>query len=299
MTDCFFTNLENITISHLREARKSIRAAVAWINFRHYGAVFDELLNRGVKVKILLNNDATNQRYLNDIRCLNSRGARIRLVNFEGIMHHKFCVIDEQLCMFGSFNWTANANARNTEDLNICNDNNVVYNYLLEFKALWNLSKDDIRLLAKPACCPECGRPIVNILFMQQEGDYQTRIDVLQQCGCSQRNVHTDYYDISVYNNYIGLIERFDSDIEAMQESGDVISYQQLIAQQDFFVANYLSGVRSNRMGMPIIHAVVVKEWEWFDKHDGEWIYRVIWKERGTEAYIGDAYEIFDGDSLP
>ena len=97
MTECFFTNLENIAISNLKEARKSIRAAVAWINFRHYGDVFDELLDKNVKIKILLNNDGINQRYMEDIQYLNSRGAEIRLVNFSGIMHHKFCVIDKKL----------------------------------------------------------------------------------------------------------------------------------------------------------------------------------------------------------
>ena len=136
MTECFFTNLENIAISNLKEARKSIRAAVAWINFRHYGDVFDELLDKNVKIKILLNNDGINQRYMEDIQYLNSRGAEIRLVNFSGIMHHKFCVIDKKLCMFGSFNWTESANVRNVEDLNLCDDYNVVAKYLLEFKAL-------------------------------------------------------------------------------------------------------------------------------------------------------------------
>lgn len=58
-------------------------------------------------------------------------------------------------------------------------------------------------------------------------------------------------------------------------------------------VANYLSLVRHNRMGMPIIHAVGVKTWKWFDKHEGEYIYRIIWKERGTSTYIRDEYEIF------
>ena len=96
-----------------------------------------------------------------------------------------------------------------------------------------------------------------------------------------------------MYNNYLRTIQQFDEDIIAVQHSGDEISYHQLIAQQDFVVANYLSLVRHNRMGMPIIHAVGVKTWKWFDKHEGEYIYRIIWKERGTSTYIRDEYEIF------
>lgn len=292
MISCYFTNLENIAICELGKAQKSIKAAVAWINFNHYGYVLEELLNRGVKIKILLNNDAINQRYISYIQYLNSLGADIRLVSFAGIMHHKFCIIDKHTCMFGSFNWTQSANIKNIEDLNICDDIVFVNNYLHEFKAIWNLSRKDIQLLTNPICCSTCGSPIVNILFMEPEGDYQTQITVIQQCACSQKIVYTEYYDACVYNNLEAAIHQFEDDIEAVYQSGDEVSYHQLVAQQDFVVSNYLSLVRANRMGMPIIHAVGVKVWKWFDKHDGEFIYKIIWKERGTSSYIQNEYEI-------
>ena len=207
-------------------------------------------------------------------------------------MYHKFCIIDERICLFGSFNWTQSANIRNIEDLNICDEVSLVKNYLLEFKALWDLSKTDIRLLRNPQHCEICKQPIINILFMEQEGYNETKIDVMQQCGCGQRTVYTDLYDISVYNNYLVAVETFDDDIAMAQQSGDEILYYQLMAQQDFVIANYLSLVRQNRMGFPIIHAVGVKAWGWYDKHDGEYVYKIIWKERGTEQYVENEYSI-------
>lgn len=48
---------------------------MAWINFSIYGELLKELLDRNVKIKILLNNDGINQRYLNDIQYLNNIGA--------------------------------------------------------------------------------------------------------------------------------------------------------------------------------------------------------------------------------
>lgn len=292
MIRCYFTNLEDVAISELKKAKKSIKAAVAWINFSIYGELLKELLDRNIKIKILLNNDGVNQRYLNDIQYLNSIGANIRLVNFTGIMHHKFCIIDKQICMFGSFNWAQNANIRNIEDLNICDEPSFVNNYLLEFKALWDLSKTDIRLLRNPQRCEVCQNPIINILFMEQEGYNETKIDVMQQCECGQRIVYTDFYDISVYNNYLAAVDKFDDDIAMAQQSGDEILYYQLVAQQDFVIANYLSIVRANRMGLPIIHAVGVKSWEWYNKHEGDFVYKIIWKERGTEQYVEDEYQI-------
>ena len=198
MIRCFFTNLENVAVCEIKRAEKSIKAAVAWINFDIYGPIFEELLSRNLKIEILLNDDIINQRYSNYITYLISKGANIRTVNFAGIMHHKFCVIDDSRCMFGSFNWTQNANVRNIEDLNICKEVTFVNSYLLEFKALWNLSKSDINLLRHPRCCNICKYPIINILLMESYGDFQTKVEVLQQCNCQSEKVYTDFYDVSI-----------------------------------------------------------------------------------------------------
>lgn len=34
---------------------------------------------------------------------------------------------------------------------------------------------------------------------MEEEGYYQTKIEIMQQCQCKQHIVFTDYFDISVY----------------------------------------------------------------------------------------------------
>lgn len=170
----------------------------------------------------------------------------------------------------------------------------MVYNYLLEFKALWELSKFHIKSLRNPMKCVTCVLPLLNIMFMEQEGYYQTKIDVIQQCSCGQHTIYTDYFDASVYNNYLGAIEQFDDSIEDAQQSGNEIFYNQLVSQQDFTICSYLATVRNNRMGCPIIHAVGVKAWRNFYKDDGEWYYKIIWKERGTESYIEDQYAIME-----
>ena len=61
-----------------------------------------------------------------------------------GIMHNKFCVIDNQIVISGSYNWTDNAELKNAENINITeNDNELATNYSLEFKKLWNLDNKE------------------------------------------------------------------------------------------------------------------------------------------------------------
>jgi len=292
MIEAYFVNLENITKTYLLNAKKSIKAAIAWINFNIYGSIFEELIKQGVKIEIILHDDFINQRYIDYIDVLNQKGADIRLVRFAGTMHHKFCVIDDSICLFGSFNWTQNANTRNMEDLNICNDWNFIFSYLSEFNALCNLNKSDIKLINSPEICSECQSPIVNILFVEQENEYQSKIYIIRRCNCGDKQIFEDYYDISVYINMTSIGEQYEDAIFEAKISNDFDTYNQLKAQQEYDLKCYLSFVRNNRFGLPIIHAVAVKAWKAFH-NDGEWIYKVIWKERGTESYILDEYDCF------
>ena len=53
-------------------------------------------------------------------------------------MHNKFCVIDNQLIVTGSYNWTNNAESQNDENVTIMKDPESATNYSLEFKKLKN-----------------------------------------------------------------------------------------------------------------------------------------------------------------
>lgn len=292
MVQCYFEDLENIVFSQLKNAYKKVCIAVAWINFDIYASVLNELLKRGVKVKILLNDDYINHRYDDIIQELINNGAKIKFKKIQGTMHHKFCLIDRKLCLFGSFNWTKNATTVNIENLNICDEPNVINKYYLEFKALWELSKKDISGIRNPKRCSECSSPIFNVMFFEPDGYYYTKVDIVKMCNCSQNNVYTDYYDISFYNNFIAMTEYYEDEIEDSARYGDEQTRNQIEAQIDFAISNYLSMVRDHRMGFDIIHAVGVKSWVWYSKDDGEYIYRIIWKERGTSSYIQDQYDI-------
>ena len=292
MIEAYFVNLENITKTYLLNAKKSIKAAIAWINFNIYGSIFEELIKQGVKIEIILHDDFINQRYIDYIDVLNQKGADIRLVRFAGTMHHKFCVIDDRICLFGSFNWTKSAIVKNMEDLNICDEIILVYAYLSEFYALSNLSKSDIKLLKTPTKCSCCKQPIINILFAEQDGYYHTKISIIQRCDCNEEQVFLDYYDLSVYNNFISIGDKFEEELSEAHENNDIETYNQILMQQDYELKNSLSFVRNIRFGLPIIHAVAVKAWRAFH-NDGEWFYKIIWKERGTESYILDEYDCF------
>lgn len=253
-----------------------------------YYPIFSELLSRGVSVQIIVNDDSNNARYKCQIDSLICLGARVIMINASGTMHHKFCVIDEVRCLFGSYNWTINAELRNIEDLNICDEPQLVYNYLQEFIALRELSKTDLKLLRNPAKCNLCGNPKMNILIIEQDGNYQTKVQIMELCGCRYHWCDPEYYDISVYSNYIGIIEKYENDIEYFNQYNDERFLEEIKAKMDFEIAMYWSTVRYNRFGFVIIHAVGMPGSRMYGGHDEEYFYHMVWKERGMENFIPD-----------
>lgn len=291
----YFENLQDVVFEQLNQTKRSLKIAMAWLNFDIYKSTFENLLEKGVNIQIVLDNNKYHQKYLDIIQYLNQKGAIIKLINWGGTMHHKFCIIDEHICMSGSFNWTINANINNVENLNLCDDSKFVYQHLLEFKSLWDLDSNDITILKKPILCDKCNSPKINILFMVEQEPYYTKIIILQLCNCQQNIIFEDYFDISVYYNLESIYENYSNLYDEYRNQDDMESIKELEVKTDYDIAKYLSSVRQNRMGLPIIHAVGIRAYEMFEHHnDLEPYYKIIWKERYCSAYIHDEYPIME-----
>ena len=141
--DVRFKQIENLIIGELEWAKVSIFLAVAWITNDRIVKILKEKHEQGLDVCVIVNRDAINEKNLpdfGDIPVYSKRGDR------GGIMHHKFCVIDNQLALSGSYNWTNNAEFRNDEDISTERDGSLVSEYTLEFK---KLKSDAIPFISK------------------------------------------------------------------------------------------------------------------------------------------------------
>ena len=55
----------------------------------------------------------------------------------QGLMHHKFMVVDKEVLITGSYNWTVSAEKRNQENILVLSDAPAVRAYQNEFDRLW------------------------------------------------------------------------------------------------------------------------------------------------------------------
>ena len=53
-------------------------------------------------------------------------------------MHNKYVIIDREILLTGSFNWTMQAVKFNNENLVVIKGKNIVDQYINNFQALWN-----------------------------------------------------------------------------------------------------------------------------------------------------------------
>ncbi len=134
-TEAHFHNLEKQVISALDRARVSIRVAMAWFTNQRIADKLIEKHREGVDVKVILYDDHTNAKYgvnLSDIphKCIRAtRG---------GTMHDKFCVIDNQFVITGSYNWSDNAENKNDENSAVLYDRERASDYSVEFRRLYS-----------------------------------------------------------------------------------------------------------------------------------------------------------------
>jgi hypothetical protein len=121
-------------IESISQANSTIKVAMAYFTDKEIAEELISARKRGVDVQVVLSDDSVNNEIIDRLK------ARVSLVIFEsngrGIMHHKFCIIDNSLLLHGSYNYTYNATKKNQESLNITDSNNLISEYSNIFDTL-------------------------------------------------------------------------------------------------------------------------------------------------------------------
>ncbi len=115
-------------IQSIALAKNSVRIAMAYFTDKE---IANSLLKinrlKNVDIELILSDSSTNTPVINLLR------DEIRLGVFEssgrGIMHHKFCIIDGQYLLHGSYNYTYNATNNNEESLNVTDSRELISRY--------------------------------------------------------------------------------------------------------------------------------------------------------------------------
>lgn len=132
-TQVHFSNIEWEIKKILKNAKTSVKICVAWISHPLYNEIFSELEKKNVSIEILYNKDMLN-------RNINTRGlgyAHGIMNPFpRSLMHNKFCIVDDEIVITGSFNWSKSASYHFENIIVLRGDYDIVKSFKHEYEDL-------------------------------------------------------------------------------------------------------------------------------------------------------------------
>ncbi len=123
-------------VSAIEGAKKSISVAMYSFTNRDIAYALSDAAKKGLDVKVYLNSDQRDEKY-SKAQFLKKKGIAVKFHDHDGLMHNKFAVIDDNIIITGSFNWTASADKRNDENLLFINNKEAAEAYKMKFNSLW------------------------------------------------------------------------------------------------------------------------------------------------------------------
>ncbi len=121
---------------HLNEAQESIDVAVYYFTNRILAQALVRAKERGIRVRVYLDESQKSGKYSKG-RYLEGKGVSVKYEDGVGLMHDKFCIIDGDRVITGSFNWTVAADLKNDENLLIIRSRKLAQEYEDHFERFW------------------------------------------------------------------------------------------------------------------------------------------------------------------
>lgn len=135
---CFSPNngCRDLILRELESADSLIVLAIYSFTSFELARALVEAKGRGVEVRVVTD-EGQNQGKYSKTEYLVDSDIPLRYRSGDGCMHHKFAVIDDEITITGSYNWSQSAEVRNDENLLIIDSKDLAKQYSNEFYQLW------------------------------------------------------------------------------------------------------------------------------------------------------------------
>ncbi|MDF4592846.1 phospholipase D-like domain-containing protein [Vibrio parahaemolyticus] len=284
--EAYFEDIEDEIIRVLRSSKNSVRICVAWISGKIYTPILDDLANRGVTVELVYDNNSTNLRHgVPFSKKYTTYAIDTRLSS--SLMHNKFCIVDDEILITGSYNWSNKAKDSFENIVVIRNEFELIKDFLHEFYDLIAyyraFSSNYVR-----KC--RCGSNLFNLGILGQEsGLYdESKIDVWSVCVKNNHVSHLGEEYEQHLRAQLGMKYEPDWRLGAYDKDSMLSEFQQerssSISLQNYF--NSRSGRRIHAIG-----TIAMDNWnghmEWDE--EPEYIVNIFWRDMYLRKLIPEA----------
>ncbi|MCM4171851.1 hypothetical protein DHD32_10190 [Arenibacter sp. TNZ] len=139
MVKAYFENIHLQIINHIENAQSDIKICVAWFtDYEIYSKLVDKL-KEGLNIEVIVANHKFNKKSRVDfIELLKYNGKVGYIGNLDdssrdSLMHNKFCIIDNNIVITGSYNWSFKARTNDENILIIKNDSSLTEQFENKF----------------------------------------------------------------------------------------------------------------------------------------------------------------------
>jgi phosphatidylserine/phosphatidylglycerophosphate/cardiolipin synthase-like enzyme len=133
------------TLEHILEV---VNSAQESISFLAYSFTSDELAeamirqaNAGITVRGIFDQDQYHSNAGTEFDTMIEAGMDVRLDGNPRLMHHKVILVDQQIVITGSYNFSYNAEHNNDENTLIIHSPDIAAEYMAEFQEIYDLSQ--------------------------------------------------------------------------------------------------------------------------------------------------------------
>ncbi|WP_426172565.1 phospholipase D family protein [Pseudoduganella sp. R-34] len=132
---------EALVLKTIRSARQDIKILAYSFTAKEVVKELIDARRRNVNVAIVADASNLSSRYsVAALSALSSAGASVRTIDKFAIHHDKAILVDGQHVEFGSYNFSAAAATKNSENANVCwHSPSVAAKYLEHWQSRWNL----------------------------------------------------------------------------------------------------------------------------------------------------------------
>jgi hypothetical protein len=142
MITSYFKHIRSELLKKIRTSKNEIVIAVYWFTNWELFNVLLEKLKEGVCVQLIIHNDFINNRESGlPFQDFIDNGGKFYFSDGNNPMHNKFCIIDKEVLINGSYNWTYFAEEKNRENILVIeNEIEVIHSFYNEFQRLIKLT---------------------------------------------------------------------------------------------------------------------------------------------------------------
>jgi|28_taG_2_1085356.scaffolds.fasta_scaffold00113_21 hypothetical protein len=296
-TNAHFENISLHLKRNLLSANKSVKICVAWISWKTYNSIWEELINKGVDIELIYYDDFINKKnYLPPNKNIKLYPITTRF--YKSLMHNKFCIIDDEIVITGSFNWSIQAYWHFENIIIVKNDFYLVKQFLHEFEDLKNYFvnfNNNFKLI-----CYKCRSESYNLAVLGEEtGTYNSSVvNIYNICWKHNHVYHLQSIDANFLKTYLGYIDTPDFNYDNGYDKYTMLDEFVFERNRIRDTSRYFSS--KDHAKIDAVGSITIYNWNEHIEYeeDPDYVIGIIWKDMYKRKIIPDFLTNGDSDDI-